>query len=458
MVRIVQKDDPVLRHIAKPVASGMFGTPELKKIIRDMKTALAIEDDGVALAAPQIGVSLRLFIVSGKVMELLNSEKTKTKKKYPDTVFINPEIIKLSRNKETLEEGCLSVRFLYGKIERAKKARIGAVDEKGEKFEIGASGLLAQIFQHETDHLDGKLFIDFATDIHDIQREHEKKPKVAFFGTPDRAVTVFQILKQSNIIPSLIVTQPDRPRGRQLVMTSPPVKIWSQKEKIISLQPENLEDQMFIQTLKNGNFDLFVVVAYGQIIKQNILDIPKHGSLNLHASLLPKLRGSSPIETAILTDERKTGVTVILLDNLMDHGPIIAREEVSLSKWPLSAGELGETLLKAGGELLAKTIPLWLKGEIKPRDQDHSQATVTKKIKKGDGLINLSDNARKNYLKFMAYREWPKTYFFTEKNGQKIRVIITSAELEDGLFVIKKVIPEGKREMLFEQFRKNYNV
>lgn len=170
MVTIVQKDNPVLREIAKPVDPNFIGTSEFKKIIRDMKSALRGQEDGVAIAAPQIGVSLRIFVVSGKVLEMLYPDKTE-KKKYPDSVFVNPEIVKLSKERDVMEEGCLSVRYLYGKIERAKKARVKALDEKGKEFEIGASGLLAQIFQHETDHLDGRLFIDSATDIKDLPPE-----------------------------------------------------------------------------------------------------------------------------------------------------------------------------------------------------------------------------------------------------------------------------------------------
>ncbi|HEY4500547.1 MAG TPA: peptide deformylase [Candidatus Paceibacterota bacterium] len=168
MVKILQKDDPILRKTALSVERGMFSTPKLQKIIRDMKFALAKEDDGVALAGPQIGVPLRLFVISDRVMQILHSEKKNKNRKCVNIVFINPEIIKISREKEILEEGCLSVRFLYGKIERAKKVKIRAMNENGDIFEMGASGLLAQIFQHEIDHLAGKLFLDNATDIHEI--------------------------------------------------------------------------------------------------------------------------------------------------------------------------------------------------------------------------------------------------------------------------------------------------
>lgn len=171
MVPIVQKEDPVLRKKAKAVPSKMFGTPELRKIIADMSEALASQDDGVAIAAPQIGVSYRIFLVAGNALEMMYPELGANLPKnvpVPDMVFINPKIIKLSPEREEMEEGCLSVRYLYGKTMRATKARVRAEDEEGNAFEFGGSGLLAQIFQHECDHLDGILFIDNATDVRDV--------------------------------------------------------------------------------------------------------------------------------------------------------------------------------------------------------------------------------------------------------------------------------------------------
>lgn len=177
MVTIVQKDDPVLRGIAQTVPEELFGTPKLKKILRDMSTALTSQDDGVAIAAPQIGVPLRIFLVSGKIMELLYPDKTSNVKKPKDIIFINPKIVRLSKDREVVEEGCLSVRYLYGTIERAKKARVRAQDKKGVTFELGGSGLLAQIFQHETDHLDGVLFIDKANNLRDIPPQNSESKK-----------------------------------------------------------------------------------------------------------------------------------------------------------------------------------------------------------------------------------------------------------------------------------------
>lgn len=167
MKTIVQTPEPVLRQTAAPVALEAIATPAIKKLLAEMSKALAAADDGLALAAPQIGESLRIFVVSGKLFAEEN------KKVPPDLVFINPEIIKLSRKKHGLEEGCLSVRNFYGTTRRAERASVTAYNERGEKFTHHGSGLLAQIFQHEVDHLNGILFIDHATDIHEIKPEHQ---------------------------------------------------------------------------------------------------------------------------------------------------------------------------------------------------------------------------------------------------------------------------------------------
>jgi peptide deformylase len=179
MVRkILQKNEKVLHQIAKEVLLADIKTIKIKKVLREMSQSLASQGDGVAIAAPQIGYSMRIFVVSGKIFaknfgksreERLLNENADTFNEAPekikDLVFINPKISKLSREKEWMPEGCLSVRPLYGKTWRSKKATVTAYDENGKKFVRGASGLLAQIFQHETDHLNGILFIDHAKDI-----------------------------------------------------------------------------------------------------------------------------------------------------------------------------------------------------------------------------------------------------------------------------------------------------
>ncbi len=170
MVKIVQNGHEILRQIAEPVSASDFGKRPLKTIIKRMKEALAHEKDGVAIAAPQIAVPLRMFVVAGFMFR-----KKETDPVLPDRAFINPEIVRTSKEKAWMDEGCLSVRYLYGRVKRAKKATVHAFDENGREFTIGGSGLLAQIFQHEIDHLNGTLFIDNAKDLHEISAEELEK-------------------------------------------------------------------------------------------------------------------------------------------------------------------------------------------------------------------------------------------------------------------------------------------
>ena len=173
---IRQKEDPILRKKAIKVPLSDIGSAKLKKILGDMAEALFGQDDGVAIAAPQIGVSLRIFLVAKATLEMSQhleerqnvKDRMELKKAAGYLTFINPEIVKLSRDKAILDEGCLSVRPLYGKIKRSRKATVRAYDENGNLFERGASGLLAQIFQHETDHLEGILFIDKANNLREM--------------------------------------------------------------------------------------------------------------------------------------------------------------------------------------------------------------------------------------------------------------------------------------------------
>lgn len=179
----MQKDAAVLRKKAAEVPLADIGSAQIKKVLKNMRVALLSQDDGVALAAPQIGVSLRIFIAAKAVLDMPDKLEARTKmlnrKELKQAAgyltFINPVIAKLSRDKVVLDEGCLSVRPLYGKIRRAKKASVKAYDENGRLFERGASGLLAQIFQHECDHLDGILFIDKASDLREMPASSQRE-------------------------------------------------------------------------------------------------------------------------------------------------------------------------------------------------------------------------------------------------------------------------------------------
>ncbi len=283
----------------------------------------------------------------------------------------------------------------------------------------------------------------------------QNKIKVGFFGTPDYAVTTLEKLYQAaekiNCEIAFVVTMPDRPQGRKMLMTPPPAKVWAESHNVPVHQPEKLRDADFIETLKKYNCDVFVVIAYGKIIPDEILNIPKYRSLNIHGSLLPKLRGSCPIETAILTDQKNTGVTIMRMDSEMDHGPIIVQKEVIVEPWPPTAEVLGKEIVEVGSDLLISIIPDWIKGVYPEIEQDHSQTTYTKMIEKNDGLIDLKDDSYKNYLKIQAYKGWPSAFFFVND----IRVKITQASFANGVLTIEKVIPEGKNEMNYFDFLKN---
>jgi peptide deformylase len=176
MIKIVQDGHKALREIAKEVPVAQIQSVKIKKVIADMKEALASQGDGVAIAAPQIAETLRIFVVSGKVFDdNFIRGKDLEEKLHPDLTFINPVITKISKDKKLLPEGCLSVRPLYGKVRRSTRATVEAYDENGKKFVMSGTGLLAHIFQHETDHLDGILFIDKAKDVHESTSEEEFK-------------------------------------------------------------------------------------------------------------------------------------------------------------------------------------------------------------------------------------------------------------------------------------------
>ncbi len=296
-----------------------------------------------------------------------------------------------------------------------------------------------------------------------MKKKIMEKINIGFFGGPELSVITLEKLHQAGFLISFIVTSPDKPKGRKQTMTAPPAKEWAVMHNITVLQPEKLKDQAFAEMLTTYNADVYIVMAYGKIIPENILHIPKGKALNIHPSLLPKFRGSCPIESAILADERETGVTIIRIDSVMDHGPIVARKKVIVEPWPPTAEDLGRKLVKEGSDLLISILPDWMMGKLPETEQDHAQATFTKKIEKEDGLIDLADDPYENYLKIQAYHDWPSAFFFIErdakkteeKNDAKIRIKITKASYADEKLSIEKVVPEGKQEMNYEDFKRN---
>ena len=284
----------------------------------------------------------------------------------------------------------------------------------------------------------------------------------AFFGTGALAESVLASLVRNEYIPKLIVTKPDRPQGRNMELTSPHIKIWADMKGITTFQPESLKDLPPDSPLHTETFDIFIVASYGKIIPEHILNLATHGTLNIHPSLLPKYRGPSPIESTLLDGAITTGVTIMKLDKEMDHGPILVQNAFAIDT-EATAGTLEVTCGQIGGELLSQVLPLYLNGSLIPKEQDHSKATVCKKIDKSLGEITLRDRAEDIRRKFRALTPWPSVYFFHIHSGKSIRVKVTGVNLARLLpfdaqanEVITSVIPEGKKEMDWESFRHGY--
>ncbi|MFW5853116.1 MAG: methionyl-tRNA formyltransferase [Patescibacteria group bacterium] len=281
-----------------------------------------------------------------------------------------------------------------------------------------------------------------------MKSPNNKTPHFIFAGTDDFAVTVLDTLRKRNLKPDLIITAPDKPAGRKLQLTPSPVKTWSTEYKLPLLQPASLKDW-----LPSGSQpDFLLTASYGLFLPKKLLQYPKKGCLNIHPSLLPLYRGPAPVVAAILSDNKYTGVSIMLMDQKMDHGPILAQAQTEINhKWLLP---LSQELAEIGANLLADLLPQWLTDEIKPTPQNHALATFSQKISKQDGLINLADDPILNFKKIRAYTPWPGAYFFTKKDNLKIT--IKQAHLnENNLLVIDKIVPAGKQEMAWADWIRN---
>lgn len=273
--------------------------------------------------------------------------------------------------------------------------------------------------------------------------------RIAFWGTPALTTAYLDALAAAGMTPVVIVTNPDRPKGRGHAMAATPAKEWAVAHNIPVLQPEKL-DESFRSAISSFNLDISIVVAYGKIITQELIDIPKYKTLNVHYSLLPKYRGAAPVEAAILAGETETGSSIQIMARALDSGPVIAEEKTAIGEAE-TAPELRSRLTEIGARLLVETLPRYIKGEITPIAQDDSLATKCGKIQKEDGLIDPEGDAVLNYRKYRAYKEWPRTYFFQNDR----RVIITKAHRENGKFAVDQVLPEGKKEIPYADFLRN---
>jgi len=284
--------------------------------------------------------------------------------------------------------------------------------------------------------------------------ENTTKPSFVFFGTPDIAVTALEEMVSFGYVPALVVCNPDAPVGRKQIITPPPVKVWAAARGIPVFQPMSLKDRDALTSLTATQYDFFVVLAYGKIMPEWLIKLPRFGTINAHPSLLPKFRGASPIRSTLLHDLSACGVSIIQMDKELDHGPILATQAVTLDT-PIPGLELDTCLARISGCLLAHVMDALPNGTITPVEQNHAAATFCTKITKAMGELALDpynlptgNEAQATYRKICAFDGWPETFFIYNNKRFKIK----SARITNNILEILRIVPEGKSEVDFTQY------
>lgn len=250
----------------------------------------------------------------------------------------------------------------------------------------------------------------------------KKDLRIVFMGTPEFASVCLDVLLKNEFNVVMVVAQPDKPVGRKHVITPPPSKVRAMEAGIPVFQPDSMKTDEAYETLKEANPDLIITAAYGKLLPERVLKLPKYECINAHGSLLPKYRGASPVQQSILDGELVTGVTIMKMDIGMDTGDMITKVEVPIDENIDTDGLMME-LAKAGGELLVNTIPDYVDGKIIPVKQDEAIATHCSMIKPEDGIFNWNDSALTIHNKVRAFKTWPGAQ--TSLDGKKLKVYET---------------------------------
>jgi methionyl-tRNA formyltransferase len=287
------------------------------------------------------------------------------------------------------------------------------------------------------------------------------KPRIVFMGSPEFALPALRSLVEHFLVVG-VVTQPDRPAGRGRVLTPPPVKVLAGELNLPVIQPRKLSEPVAMNQLLAWESDVIVVAAFGQILRSNVLDLPQFGCINVHASLLPRWRGAAPIQAAIISGDKQTGVTIMKMDSGIDTGPILSQRLVPISDQD-TADSLAEKLSHTGAELLIDTLPGYVGGTVMPQEQDNSLATYAPMIKKDQGLLDFSLPAVQLERKIRAFNPWPGTYDFWNDQVLKIhKAHVVDFQVDqagkrmiyqglpaygtgDGILVIDELQPAGKK-------------
>ena len=262
--------------------------------------------------------------------------------------------------------------------------------------------------------------------------------RIVFAGTAQFAVPSLRVLQAAGHEISLVVTQPDRPAGRGMKVAAPPVKVAAQEMGLPVYQPERIREPEALERIGTASPDLLVVVAYGQIIPRSVLSLPRLGAINVHASLLPRWRGAAPINRAILAGDRETGVSIMKMDEQLDHGPVLAVCATPIGERE-DALELTARLAEMGAELLVQTLENF--DHVRPVDQDHATATLARKLSKEEGELEWGMGAEEIDRRARGLQPWPGATLPTPRG----RVKILRGHVEGDRYVPDVVQLPGKK-------------
>lgn len=461
--KIRLQGDEVLAKVSRPVEKM---TPRIHDLIGDMLETM-YDAMGVGLAAPQVGMLKRIVVIDigeGPI------------------VLINPEILETS-GEQTGDEGCLSVPGMAGQVTRPNYVKVKALDEDMNEVEYEGEGLLARAFCHEIDHLDGHMYTELVEgELHQVsydEDESDNQMKIVFMGTPDFAVPSLHALTEAGYAVAAVVTQPDKPKGRGKTLLPTPVKEEAVMHDIPVYQPEKVRNNPeFLEILKEINPEIIVVAAYGQIIPKEILELPKFGCINIHASLLPKYRGAAPIQQAVIDGEKVSGVTIQQMGEGLDTGDMISKIVIPISPTE-TGGSLFGKLAQAGADLLIKTLPSIEQGTAEFEKQpEESPTPYAAMITKQMGLMDFRKSAEELERLVRGLNPWPSAYTFLNGKTLKVWKCKVSTEKTDavpgtifltdkegihtacgeGVLILTEVQLEGKKRMETEAFLRGYHI
>ncbi len=432
-LEILTDPNPILREVAKDVTSF---DGEFQELIDNMIYTMR-NSDGIGLAAPQVG-ELKNIIVAEFEVDDDSSDK------FPLSVVVNPKIENISEEKLMMMEGCLSFPGKEMFIKRPKKIKIRGLDRWGKSLAFECDNLLSRVLQHENDHLNGVLMIDYIKPI-----------KTIFVGNGSLGVPAIERMKfdpQFNLIAVVCSINKSKTSKGNFYQTE--IEKISEKLKIPQIKVSDINNERSLSLIKKYQPELIIVADYNQILSEGLIKIPKFGILNIHPSLLPKYRGPSPIVSAVLAGEKKTGVSIIKINNKIDAGEILSQIEVRIKKNDTSKN-LKKSLAIIGAALLTETVPYLIAGEIVPVVQNEKYATTTKRFQKSDGKISGKESKEMIDRMVRAFYPWPGVY--QEIKGKKVFITKTHIDKSEELF-IDMVKPEGKKEMSYKDFLNGYRI